>query len=146
MNAIEICVGRASIEQVVEHLNLCDALFVPPLSTKVNITDYAKKLTDLALCLEAWYQGALVGLLCVYCNEPRNGAFVTNVSIVPEFQGRGMASELVRNAIETVKEIGVDSLRLEVDDTNVIAMRLYRQFGFTPERVTSQSTMMILNL
>lgn len=146
MNEIEVCAGRASAVQVAEHLNLCDALFHPKLSSKVNIADYAKKLTDLALCLEAWQQGELVGLLCVYCNDPQNGAFVTNVSVVPDFQGQGMASELLRNAIETVREIGFDTLKLEVGDTNVAALRLYQQFGFVPDQVTYQSTMMKLNL
>ncbi|SUW63244.1 Uncharacterized N-acetyltransferase YvbK [Buttiauxella agrestis] len=146
MNDIEVCAGHASAEQVAEHLNLCDALFQPKLSSKVNIANYAKKLTDHALCLETWQQGTLVGLLCVYCNDPQNGAFVTNVSVVPDFQGRGIASELLRNAIETVREIGFDTLKLEVNETNIAAMRLYQQFGFVSEQVTSQSTMMILNL
>lgn len=145
INEMEFCVGKACENQVTEHLTRCDASFSPRLSSRVTIADYAKKLTEHALCLEAWHQGVIVGLVGVYCNDPEQGAFITNVSVLPGFQGIGVASELLRNAVEVAREIGFNNLRLEVDDSNVAALRLYQQFGFTPERITTQTTMMILN-
>lgn len=145
MTGIVILAGQASSAQVTEHLVKCDSSFIPPLSSRVNIAEYAKKVTQFALCIEGWHDATLVGLLCIYCNDD-GGAFVTNVSVLPLFRGKGVADMLMKNAIEKVREKGIGRIRLEVDNANVPATCLYRRYGFSPDLITGQTTMMLLNL
>lgn len=146
MMGIDILTGHASAEQVAEHLTLCDSSFIPPLSDRVNITDYARKVTTFALCIEGWHNGSLIGLICMYCDDFEKGAFITNVSVIPAFRGKGVANLLMSHAIEKVREKGISKINLEVDNTNEPAQCLYRRFGFSPNVVTQQTTMMLINV
>ncbi|WP_318390298.1 GNAT family N-acetyltransferase [Enterobacter sp.] len=141
-----ITTGQANAAQIIEHLILCDAAFTPALSSRVNIAAYGDKLARLALCIEAWQSTTLAGLLCLYCNDPKQGAFITNISVLPVFQGIGIAEQLLFQAIAEVQQIGFTRIKLEVDNANVRAQRLYKKFGFFASQVTPQSMMMTLIL
>ncbi len=146
MTGFDILAGHASAEQVAEHFTLCDSSFVPPLSDRVNITDYARKVTTFALCIEGWHNASLMGLLCMYCDDVDKGAFITNVSVIPAFRRKGVANLLISHAIEKVREKGISKINLEVDNANEPAQCLYRRLGFSPNLVTQQTTMMLINL
>ena len=61
--------SKATEAQIAEHLARCDADFVPPLSGRVEINDYAKKISIKAKRFEAWSGDILVGLVAAYCNH-----------------------------------------------------------------------------
>lgn len=137
---------QASAEQIAEHLALCDSAFIPALSSRVSLCDYALKMKNHALCLEAWVSGQLTGLLCLYCNDLTAGAFITNLSVIPGFQGKGIAHQLLQDGIQQIRQKGFDRIRLELNNANTPAQHLYRKIGFVPYEVNQQSTMMILDL
>jgi len=121
----------SSASEIVAHLQRCDDDFVPPLSTTVGIDAYAHKLAANAERFEAWVDDTLVGLVATYCNDhDRNSAFITNVSVLPQAQGRGVAVKLMQACIGHVREIGFNQLSLEVNDANEAAAALYRKLGF----------------
>jgi ribosomal protein S18 acetylase RimI-like enzyme len=92
---------------------------------------YAGKLTANARRFEAWDRGELVGLVAAYCNAgDRQRAFVTNVSVLPQAQGKGIASQLVRRCISATRRAGFGRLELEVDTANARAVALYARHGF----------------
>ncbi len=82
-------INCAEKDDVQHHLMECDKSFIPPLSLKVNIEDYAQKIVEKADTFEAWVDGKLIGLIAAYCNnlEDRE-AYITNVSVVESFGGR----------------------------------------------------------
>ena len=43
---IEYHVNRATEIQIEEHLKLCEANFIPPLSERVELQGYSKKIVD----------------------------------------------------------------------------------------------------
>lgn len=114
------------------HLRACDDAFLPPLSSRVDICDYAQKIADKAQRFEACVNDKLVGLVAVYVNTPdRGSAFITSVSVLPGCQGRGIASRLMEDCITHVRVLGFARLELEVGRNNAPAIALYGKHGFT---------------
>ena len=66
---IDYLSNKASEAEIAEHLSRCDADFVPPLSGRVEINEYAKKIANKATRFEAWSGGMLVSLVAAYCND-----------------------------------------------------------------------------
>jgi ribosomal protein S18 acetylase RimI-like enzyme len=71
-----------------------------------------------------------IGYLCVLQREDH--AFLDEIALAPEWQGRGIGSSLIRRVMNDVATRGVP-LRLSVLSNNP-ARRLYERLGF---RVTS---------
>jgi len=143
--ALEFCINRASATQIATHLRTCDVSFVPPLSGRVAIDDYAYKIANRAMRFEAWANGDLVGLVATYCNDSEGHvAFITNVSVLPEWHGKGVASQLVERCIGQASEHSFACIELEVAQWNVAAIRLYEKHGFSTVRINGESAIMQL--
>ena len=63
--AVHYRANTASTVQIAEHLLCCDPDFVPKLSERVDIPDYAEKIVNKATRFEAWSNGTLVGLVAL---------------------------------------------------------------------------------
>jgi ribosomal protein S18 acetylase RimI-like enzyme len=139
--------NRATEGEIAGHLLLCDATFVPPLSSRVEISAYAHKLSAHAIRFEAWAEGSLVGLVAIYCNDASHRlAYITSVSVLPGSQGSGIASQLLEQCIAYVREAGFESIELEVDNENGKALHMYARHGFIARRKSSRNVIMGLNL
>lgn len=57
-------------------------------------------------------------------------AQITNVAILPEFRGQGIATQLMKEMIERSKVRGATAMTLEVRPSNAPALALYGKFGF----------------
>ncbi len=124
--------NTANEAELYEHLLLCDKYFFPELSSRVDLHGYSRKLVSKAVKFEAWQDHQLVGLVAAYVNAPdKHTAFVTNVSVLPTFVGRGIAKELIQQCIDYVQAQQYKKLVLEVSDGNQPAIRLYRKVGFS---------------
>lgn len=62
-------------------------------------------------------------------------AHVTNLAVDPDWRGRGVAIELLLELAWRARDRGVEALSLEVRESNHVAQRLYRRFGFVPAGV-----------
>lgn len=133
--------------QIAEHLNACDSSFVQGLSRRVNIMEYSHKIAKNALRFEAWLEDRLVGLVAVYCNTPdKKVAFVTNVSVLSDLQGKGIGFQLMKNCITHVKLLDFFCLELEVEGSNVGARMLYEKLGFRTCSTASNTLIMTYNM
>jgi len=56
--------------------------------------------------------------------------FITNVSVLKEQMGKGIAETLMNNCIAYAKQQGIRSIDLEVSKGSEPAIALYRKFGF----------------
>lgn len=135
----------AGPDELLAHLRAADAGFAPPLSSRVELAGYAAKLAAHARRLEAWEDGALVGLVAMYANDPVRGGFITNVSVVPAHHGKGIAAELMRRTLALAGELGLARVRLEVNADNTAALVLYRNHGFQPETATAAGPTLFLH-
>jgi ribosomal protein S18 acetylase RimI-like enzyme len=128
---VEYLLNKASEAEISEHLTECDSDFTPPLSGRVEINNYAMKIANKAIRFEAWSDRKLIGLIAAYCNnqESRN-AYITSVSVLREWTGKGIAAHLMNQCIEYVKAMGMRQISLEVANGNAHAIKLYKKTGF----------------
>lgn len=132
-----------SENDIVLHLNKCNNSFVPPINTRINITDYAKKIFNNAITFEAWKDTELVGLIATYFNKETNLGFITNVSVMKEYMGAGIASKLLKMCIEYAANLNYNEIKLEVFKDNVPAVNFYKKYNFT--QIETQNDSLIMN-
>lgn len=56
---------------------------------------------------------------------------IISVAVLPEFRRAGVASELVKQALNALREMKADECYLEVRATNETAITLYEKLGFS---------------
>jgi ribosomal-protein-alanine N-acetyltransferase len=62
---------------------------------------------------------------------------VMNLAVDPSYRHRGLGTELLRAGLAYLKGLGARLVELEVRTANEEAIRLYRRFGFTIDRLIS---------
>lgn len=123
--------NKATAAEIAEHLRTCDNDFMPPLSSRVNINEYAQKILSKAIRFEAWSDGTLVGLVATYCNDQeKRVAYITSVSVLKKWTGKGIAAYLMSRCMKHVKALRMRQICLEVASDNTPAIRLYDKCGF----------------
>ena len=149
MNSLQYRRDTATTDDVHAHLTRCDAGFTPPLSARLDLGDYAAKLAERAARFEAWDGGQLVGLVAAYVTPGAPEAFISNVSVVSELRGHGVASALVADCIDRARGSGAATVTLEVATADRAAGRFYEKLGFTardPEGADRPTTILSLDL
>lgn len=126
---IEIKHNRSVQSDIELHLKKCDDMFVPPLSGRVDLGAYAKKLFERSERMEAWRKDVLVGLIAVYLRDDKT-AFVSNVSVLKEFEGLGIAGKLMQDCLSYLQHERIAAVELEVNAGNSRAITFYEKFGF----------------
>lgn len=140
-------IKTASYDAIIDHLNTCTSYFNPPLNTLVNIEEYGEKIYYNAITFECWKNNELIGLIAVYFNNIKNKiGFITNVSVLKEYQKFGIASKLLSNVIKYGREINYDSIKLEVRENNKTAIKIYERHGFNKINQSGDKIMMELIL
>ncbi len=137
----------SSEEQVFGHLQACDQDFMPPLSDRLDLRSYSKKILNLAHRCEAWSaRRELIGLVAFYNNGAAGTAFITNVSVLSKYSGMGIGKRLVMKTIDYLMSQDAAELELEVNGKNQIAINLYRSLGFAEKGMNGTELKMVLNL
>jgi ribosomal protein S18 acetylase RimI-like enzyme len=130
-DGVEYRLNAANSIEVEAFLRRCDEQFFPTLSSRVDIAAYAGKIVRAAERFEAWSGSSLVGLVAAYCNDPdRQDAFITSVSVLPAWSGRGVGMQLLQRCILHAGNAGFRRLSLDVEADNAGAIRLYARCGF----------------
>ncbi|TCT09062.1 GNAT family N-acetyltransferase [Paralcaligenes ureilyticus] len=140
--ALQFISNLATADQIADHLKRCDARFIPSLSIRVNIDDYAKKIVSKATRFEAYSGGSLVGVVAVYANQAGGVAYITNVSVLQAWSGIGVATRLMDLCIAHAKAAHIQRICLEVGAGNASALRFYERIGFTRDQLKDGSVFM----
>lgn len=127
---LEFRINDSTEAEIRDHLFLCDQHFVPPLSERTDIHHYAKKLREYALTCEAWQQRLLVGLVAAYLNPTEGSCYISNVSVLSNHAGQGLATRLVKTLLTHVLTLNITRASLEVSAQCQPALRLYQKLGF----------------
>jgi ribosomal protein S18 acetylase RimI-like enzyme len=147
MTDIRFSRDETDADDLERHLNACDQIFMPRLSERLDIGEYAVKLAANATRFEAWSNNELTGLIAAYCNSPdKSKVFITSVSVLPQQQGKGIAADLLDRCIVHARKFGFLQIELEVNSGNEAAMALYGRFGFVSTQMTDNQTIMTIDL
>lgn len=132
-NNIIYTIQTAGYNDVFAHLEKCDENFTPRLSKGTDIAAYSQKIVKNSVTFEAWAGTELIGLVAAYFNdEKKHTGFITNVSTVKEYFGRGIAAQLMKNCIGYGIEQQFGLIALEVAKNNTSAIQLYKKYNFLP--------------
>lgn len=121
--------GSLPFNKVRAFLLETDNEFDKPLSTRVDIDEYAKKLSDFSKFVYCNVDDDIVGMISCYMNRPSVG-YISNVCVKKKFQGKGLFSKMLKVLLFNAKELGMKTLKLEVDDDNHKAKEIYHSNGF----------------
>jgi len=122
---------KSNRSQVYNHLMCCNLLFKPALTERVDLDSYVDKIINHASRFEAWFGDRLIGLVAVYMNDlSLKVAFITNVSVEQEHQGKGIAKKLLQRSIKKMSLLKFEEIQLEVSEQNKVAMKVYKELGF----------------
>jgi len=83
---------------------------------------------DLARYMVISYSGKIAGYggMWIILDE----AHITNIAIDPKHQKHGLGSQLLMHMIKQAEAEGAKQMTLEVRESNLAALKLYRKFGF----------------
>jgi ribosomal protein S18 acetylase RimI-like enzyme len=124
-----------TLKHVQQHLITCSNTFVPSLDSYVNINEYSKKIFEQAILFTKFNGDELVGLVAVYDNPTEQFGWITNVSVDPEYSGKGIATELLNRCYKYFETKKYFSIFLEVFVNNDKAIKLYIKQGFTNYKI-----------
>ncbi len=111
----------------------CEALLYEADPARASVADYLARgrlyIARLSADREGVADSNIIGL---YVNLPARPLTVelVNVSIWPEFQGRGIGKQLVAHAIASARESGAKAIEIGTGSTGVAQLALYQQAGF----------------
>ncbi len=120
---------NASTEaDIIHHLHKVNYDFTPPLSSYVNIEEYARKLYLRADRYELWVSSMVAGLLAGYVQD--HIFFISNFSVIKELAGKGWATYLFDQLKRDLGIKEISYIQLEVFNSNERAVGFYKKLGF----------------
>ena len=123
---IEFSINKADTAELIRHLIECDTVFIPQLSSYVNINEYCNKIRKNAITFESWENEKLIGMIACYMNNTvEKNAFITNVSVLENYQNKKIAKYLMSKLIEQAEKLDFISIELEVFEQNTKAINFY---------------------
>lgn len=87
--------------------------------------------------------GAFIAAAMLACDESMNTAEVA-ISILPEFKNRGVSWELLRHLTRFAESNGVRRLQSLEDRSNVSAIGLEKEMGFTSKSLPGEANVVVL--
>jgi ribosomal protein S18 acetylase RimI-like enzyme len=89
--------------------------------------------------------GKIAGIICVgiYGHKSEKGAvlWVREIAVHPDYQRRGIATKLLRQAMEYGAMHGAKRAFLAADETNLGAIKLYERMGFVRNEDECETSM-----
>lgn len=147
LSYIELDKSESSSKKIKNYFDKMCNCFIPPLNEMVDINEYSNKLTYNADCFFIQNYGENVGFLAIYTNDySKRVAFITSISVIPEYQGTGISQKLISFSIEHSRKKAMKYIKLEVDKNNIKVMKLYEKNGFNIESNYNNSIFMIKNI
>ncbi len=144
-----VTINNSNIDDIQNHFDFLPKEYIKSIKDRTDINEYLNKIYNLAERYEIWDKKDLIAFVAVYINKGITvPAYITNVSIVKDKQGLGLAKRLLKYLIEDLTTKKYKKIELEVKEDNKPALSLYRSFGFIKQEDKSNQGYfkMVLNL
>ena len=83
---------------------------------------------DHCICITAVNKSYICGYIAILCSQYEGD--LLKVAVKEAFRGRGIGRELVKAGFRECRNRGVESIFLEVRQSNTHAIEMYEQIGF----------------
>lgn len=113
-------------EQVVAIDQLSFSLPWPARSFRFELTD-----NPASRCWVTELDGRVVAMLVAWLIVDE--IHIATIATHPDFRGRGIGKNLLSHALRSAKEEGAVKSFLEVRESNEVAQKMYRSFGFVED-------------
>ena len=132
-------------KEIYNLLLLTNEYFKPnPLSERVDLAKYSKKLSEKAKHFSLWEQDVLIGICCCYVNNVIDKkAFKSIICIHPKWQGKGLGKMLTQAVEDYLYHNGFQYLESEVHIENKNSIKMHEAIGFRIDRIVDNSLVMI---
>lgn len=112
------------------------------------IEKLSEKFAVFGRFLVAYQNDRLLGFCAYYANDMEKFiSYLSMIILVPDARGRGVSTLLLNSMIDDCKKLGMQSIELEVADSNERAIRFYKKRGFIlKQRKTVSSNIYSLNI
>ena len=115
------------LDSIMEIERLC---FSPQWSRQ----QFASALKELFFVYD---QNGILGFLVACSCAVAKRAIIMRLAVHPNHQGQGIASQLIDEALDTIKRMNLKCVELDVDIVKNGAIKLYEKFGFKVMRVAT---------
>jgi [ribosomal protein S18]-alanine N-acetyltransferase len=124
-NNNELFISKMKEEHIEKVLEIEKRSFITPW-TKKMINETLSSSISMSFVIEE--TSLFLGYIMLY--SVLDEAHILNLAINPDYRGRGYASQLIRHVTGYCGKMGISDFFLEVRDSNIKAINLYRMFGF----------------
>ncbi len=114
------------LEQVVAIDQVSFSLPWPPRSFQFELTD-----NEASRCWVTDLDGRVIAVLVGWFIVDE--LHIATIATHPEFRGQGIGRQLLLHVLGSAKEEGAIRAFLEVRESNLIALKMYRDFGFVED-------------
>jgi len=122
----ELSIDDMKVEDLPEIVSIETASFTTPWSETLFYNEICKAI---AVSRVAKINGKVVGHLCA--NVILDEGHILNLAVHPEFRGLGIASSLIKEMIDIMRDRNCRSVFLEVRISNEQARIMYQKLGFS---------------
>lgn len=129
---IEWITGMEYCSRIENFLYKVDAYFIPRLSERVCIKDYACKLAKYAETVFFINSNEDIASCSVYCN--REIAYISSIAVKPEYMRRGVGERLIDEVKKNVR-LKCNAIELHVCVYNRQAINFYLANDFIKEHI-----------
>ncbi len=120
-------------KELIDFLEKIDKDYPVPISSKVDLDQYADKILDKAT-LEVWKEnGVIAGVVVGYsnCTYDHMG-YISLVGVHADYRKQGIATALIKRFINDCRNKGISKVHLYTDSRNERAIHMYEKLGFKP--------------
>ncbi len=130
---------------LIDTLNTLGKRLVPSLSEITDIQIYAKKIFELGNVLYLTNSIKIFGMAAFYANSmDTKTAYLTFIAISEEFSGKGYGALLLKEVEEFSYRLGMEQIKLEVQNSNKNARNFYDKMGFEELESASKHTLYLV--
>ena len=98
-----------------------------PIRKQWDRSDFQDALRDLFLVSG---EKEIYGFLIAHCWENERRAVILRIAVHPDYRSRGIATILIEEAIEKIREMDIREVEIDVEIVKRGAIQLYEAVGF----------------